>query len=261
MSEIDAKPPVESATSGNEETVLSEANAILQKRQKTNLSFVLVQIVDGRPPFSILHSAKLASVPNKGDLIRLPTSNSVSNFAVSFVNFDPMKDVQVTIGCVPWEDQASPGNANLQERMDNYIKSQGELFVKAETYAKAVILLGFAGIFGIWSFVRDYLSTDSANTSAILIGVSLLVYVSYTIGTVINTSIAQFRFNALPHETPSAFFAAVDALSVKQKAKSKGQARLWMIQIVLTTGFGYAGALLLLYNCVAKILSWPSFPK
>ena len=81
----------------------------------------------------------------------------------------------------------------FKERMENFVKSQLQLFESAQAYSNAIIA-GYAGFFGIWSLTKNNLTKNTVDVVAILIGLSLFIYVSWEIYGMILAPILHFSF-------------------------------------------------------------------
>jgi hypothetical protein len=194
----------------------------------------------------------------------IPIDGRSVPYRVSFANFNPLDNVaHVTLGCLPQDATSNPvvvADATLKQRMDDYIKSQLQLFDRAEAYSKALILAGYAGLFGVWSFAKDALTPRATEWVACLVGVSLLIYVTWEIVAMIYRVSVHSKFNMLIHKTPADFFQALDDFNREARSRMVRDIRAWRLTLGATVLFGYAGALLLLYNAAAKLFglfTWP----
>jgi hypothetical protein len=225
---------------------------------------VPVKVIDARPPFPLLWTLSLSAIPRPGDLINIGIKDQPVSYKVSFVNFDPYDNVaHVTLGCVP--NQIANGTTTenetaLKQRMEDFIKSQLQLFDKAESYSKALILLGFAGTFGVWNFAKDVMSARATATTATLVGSSLLIYISFEIIAMIYRAQLQHKFNKLIHNSPSDFFVALERYNTDRRLAMVRDFRAWAISLVATLFLGYVGVMLILYNCLAKLTGLPPWP-
>ncbi|MFC3088276.1 hypothetical protein [Tabrizicola soli] len=60
------------------------------------------------------------------------------------------------------------------------LANQAWVFDKAQTYNNFVVTLGYAGMFGIWSFVRDEMDPWDMKLIAVLLGSSLVMFMLWT---------------------------------------------------------------------------------
>ena len=223
-----------------------------------------IQVVSNDPPFENIATIFLHAMPCRGDDIFLPVFDNMAKFRVISVFFFPNREIQNVIGCIPVQrldtaPTAPPSDA--QNRKDEIIRFQEEAFKKSENFANIVVLLGFGGVFGIWSFEKDNLSQSASLYSALFIGAALIAYMIYTAFIIISSSVLYLRFNYFVSKNPADFFKAFDNFTAEQRRKAKSIAVLWFIQIIITVGCGFSGAFLLLYNIFAKLSGLPQFPK
>ncbi len=142
--------------------------------------FIPVKVVDGRSPFAPLATLTLTAVPRPGDLITIDLAGRRVSYKVEFVNFEPYDTTaHVTLGCSP--SQPTAVVQSDPAKISEFIQSQEQVFQKLEAYSKTIITLGYAGLFAIWAFVKDYLSLRAALTTALLVGFSLMVYIAWEV--------------------------------------------------------------------------------
>ncbi|MGO9772090.1 MAG: hypothetical protein ACLPSW_21590, partial [Roseiarcus sp.] len=152
------------------------------------------------------------------------------------------------------------GAADLKERMDNIVKAQLQLFERGQAFSNAMILAGYAGIFGLWSLTRGTLTANTIETVAILIGVSLIIYVSWEIYGMILRANSGFRFQKLIGKQPEEFFKLAAEYDIDQRAIGARAAVHWRFAVIPSIILAYAGALILIYNFTANLLGlrlWP----
>jgi hypothetical protein len=221
---------------------------------------VLVRLVDGRPPFPQLARYRLLAVPRPGDGIFIEVDGRRSPYRVSFVNFDPFNDINhITISCLPNDTRGAGGvnDANLKEKMDEYIETQHRFFERAEAYSKAILVAGYAGVFAIWGFARDVLSARATEWSAVLVGISLLLYITWEIAQMVSGTLRRYRFNLLVNNDPRDFFKTLANHKATERSMLIRDNRNWLIVLIPTVVFGYAGACVLLWNVAAKLIGSP----
>jgi hypothetical protein len=252
------------AADKSDAAVETAAAAIATKNRHENVSYILARLIDARSPFPLLDNFKLAALPRQGDLINVQTStSSLVGYRVQFINFNPYQEYQVTIGCLPPEEAPSPSGvsaAELKERMDNFVKSQLQVFERAQAYSNAMILAGYAGIFGIWSLTKDTLTKNTINVVAILIGISLILYVSWEIYGMILRANSSLRFQKLIGKQPAEFFKLASDYEADQRSIGARAAVHWRIAVIPSIVLGYVGALILIYNFAATLIGLRQWP-
>jgi hypothetical protein len=122
------------------------------------------------------------------------------------------------------------------------------VFEKAQAYSNALTLGGCAGIFAVWTFSRGVLTPRTTNAVIVLVGVSLILYLSWEIFGMIQRAAGAARFLVLVDKSPTDFFQIFG----QQEAETRRIARCafiaWKVVIIPTIITGYAGALLLIYT-------------
>jgi hypothetical protein len=146
--------------------------------------------------------------------------------------------------------------------MDQAVKSQIQIYEKAQAYSNAMMLLlaGYAGIFALWTFAKGALATKTTNAVIVLVGVSLILYVSWEIYGMIHRATVQAKFLALLDKTPNEFFQILGQQDVENRRIAGRYMVAWRIILVPTILTGYVGALMLLYNAAANIFGFTQWP-
>jgi hypothetical protein len=122
------------------------------------IPFIPVKVIDSRPPFAPLATLVLNVVPRPGDGITIDLAGRRVGYKVDFVNVDPYDAfAHVTLGCSPNQPAAASGQVD-PAKINEFIQSQDQAFQKLEAYSKTIIVLGYAGLFALWGFVKDHLS-------------------------------------------------------------------------------------------------------
>jgi hypothetical protein len=221
------------------------------------IPFVPVKVVDGRAPFAPLATLQLSVIPRPGDSITIDLAGRRVTYHVGFVSIDPYDPVaHVTLGCsapqpVTAEGQADPAKINA------FIQQQDQFFQKAEAYSKTIIALGYAGLFAVWSFVKDHLSHRAMVLTAALVGFSLIIYIAWEVYLMINRALLHDRFNKTLKANPADQAKAIgDYLEQARNSGIRGAA-IWKGVLVLTVLPGSAGAFVLLYNVFADLIGLP----
>lgn len=219
-----------------------------------------VKVVDARPPFAPLATLGLTTVPRAGDLITIDLAGRRVSYKVDFVSCEPYDNVaDVTLACLP-NQPATTSNQLDPAKVNEFIQSQDQAFQKLEAYSKTIIALGYAGLFGVWAYVRNVLSHRAIVATALLVGFSLLVYVVWEVGSMIQRTQLQHRFNRLLLNNPADQAKAISDYLVLIRADQTRAVSIWRVVLVLTVIPGFAGALILLYNILADLIGLPQRP-
>ena len=81
------------------------------------------------------------------------------------------------ISALKWFEQDD--KRKIQVIQDYQIKLLSALFDKATAYANLIIMAGYAGFFGLWSFTKDKLTPMQVFWSALFITISASVFVIF----------------------------------------------------------------------------------
>jgi hypothetical protein len=221
-----------------------------------------VLLVDSRQPYPELALFALDAIPRAGDLINIAINGKLVAYKVDFVNFNPFNErSQITLGCsFSVLGVAANQPIDLKERMDQVVKGQIQVYEKAQAYSNAMMLAGYAGIFALWTFAKGVLTTKTTNAVIVLIGFSLILYVSWEIVGMLQRAAGAAKFLALIEKAPTDFVQLLAKQEAEERRLSKHYILAWRIVVIPTIIAGYAGALLLTYNAAAGILGFTQWP-
>lgn len=222
-----------------------------QQRPSFAYPFIPVRVVDARSPFPLLDTIYLNSIPRPGDLITVNLSGRRASYRVDFVNFEPYDQAHITLGCLP-SQLATVGQID-PAKVNEFIQSQEQSFQKLEAYSKTIIALGYAGLFAIWGFVKDHLSHRAVLATAMLAGLSLIVYIGWEVGSMIHRTTIQLRFNRAIKDNPADQARAINDFLEQTRAGAVRGGRIWIVTQVFTVIPGFLAALILIYNVFAEL--------
>jgi hypothetical protein len=224
------------------------------------LAFTRVKVVDARPPNAPLATLPLNALPRPGDLITIDLAGRRVLYRVDFVNFNPYdNDAQVTLGCSP--NQPAPAGVQTDPaKVAEYIQRQEQIFQKLEAYSKTIIVLGYAGLFALWGFVKDHLSHRAIVWTAALVGSSLIVYIAWEVGLMVQRALFQHRFNQALKANPADWAKAINDFVEQTRAAEIRGTGWWLVILIFTVVPGFAGALILLYNVFAELIGLRAWP-
>jgi hypothetical protein len=212
------------------------------------------------PPFAPLATIWLTTVPRPGDLINIDFAGRRVGYKVVFVNFDPYdSDAQVTLGCSPDQPMIAGGQVD-PAKINEFIQQQEQIFQKLEAYSKTIIVLGYAGLFAVWGFVKDHLSHRAIVTTAALVGFSLIVYIASEIVWMTERPLLHVRLSKVVTARPGDQARAINDFVEQARTLQTRAPRSWWVILLLTVVPGFAGALILLYNALANLTGLPPLP-
>jgi hypothetical protein len=193
------------------------------------LAFIPVKVVDARPPFAPLATLTLSGVPRPGDGITIDLAGRRVYHRVDFVNFDPSDAVaHVTLGCSPNQPTTAGGQVD-PAKINEFIQRQDQIFQKLEAYSKTIIVLGYAGLFALWGFVKDHLSHRAVVTTAALVGFSLIVYIASEIVEMQLRGLLHHRFNKAAEASPADQAKAISDFIEQARTDQRRAAGRWRV--------------------------------
>jgi len=140
-----------------------------------------------------------------------------------------------------------------KEVIDGQIKLYGALYDKTIAYTNLLLAAGYAGVFGVWSFTRPYLTKRQSLSVASLVLASLTIFVFFEIWKGVVTGVATGRrakaiFGDDDQEAPEAE-VFIDRLRQFEVANTKDALRLskiWPLAWGASVLLGLAGVMVLL---------------
>lgn len=154
-------------------------------------------------------------------------------------------------------------NAREQERIaqaaiEAQVKVLSATFDKSAAYTNLIILAAYAGFFGLWQLTKDYLTKELALWSALLMLVSVVIFVAFE---VIKMVVIQHNFmdrvkvlkSPEVQRDPRALESAFQELGVVHERVLYHFMRFWVGALVATILTGMAAASLLGYAFIASL--------
>ena len=130
---------------------------------------------------------------------------------------------------------------------------QSTMFDKASTYTKLIMGLGYGGFFVVWSGTKPHLSPKLLVISALLVTVSLVLYIIFEVCQTMVVSYLSIEFTNTVNK-PSADVA--EALRIYKNKASRFTTPLllmWKIVFPVSVLMGLAGIGILIYAFVASL--------
>jgi hypothetical protein len=239
----------------------NEADKVEDKPVGDKDNRIPVLLVEAHEPFPELALFRLDAVPRPGDLINIAANGKLQPYNVNFVNFNAFNQrSQITVGCSFSAPTIANEAVQLKERMDQVVRAQTQMFEKAQAYSNAMMLAGYAGIFALWTFSKGSLTTKTTDAIILLVGVSLIFYVSWEIYGMIHRATVAAKFLALVDKAPNEFFQTLAREEVENRRIAGRYMVAWKIIIIPTILSAYVGAAILIYNAAASIFGFTQWP-
>jgi len=149
----------------------------------------------------------------------------------------------------------------LHDKIDQRLMgNQAILFDKSQAYMNFVVTLGYAGFFAIWNLIKDLMHPWDMKVVAILLGVSLIVFIAWTLTsmTFSTNSVRRLgnavRAEANDRETRLDSMIEAEYENLRQGLKLQ---RLWLPTFSICVLTGFAAGLLLLTLLFFDVIGQP----
>jgi hypothetical protein len=144
--------------------------------------------------------------------------------------------------------------------LDLKLEHAREVYGYAATYDNAIVLAGYAAFFGLWAGVNQDVTVECRDITAALIGVSLICYILWHIVQMLHRQaheLAKAGAFELHERDPVTLFRELDKLKEKWNRDWVKLLRLWNPLFLASIGFGFGGALVLVWNVTVRALGIP----
>ena len=121
-------------------------------------------------------------------------------------------------------------------------------------------MAGYAGLFGLWTFAKPVLTDKTTDVIGFLLGLSLFIYISWELYSMIVRANGAYKFVELVNKEPSDFFAKFGINEKHNQAMTARFALRWRLVVVSAGLLAYSGGLLLLYNILANLFRLSPWP-
>lgn len=154
----------------------------------------------------------------------------------------------------------------IEQQARRVLEVQKELVAHAmergQAYSRVILAGGYAGYFALWAFVRDYLGAWEALTSALLLALSLAVYIFYTAISNIWLAGKQNIDATLllrGEKDPASFLARWDEVQKKRQDAVIRASAVWRWVLFATIVPAALGTILLMYAMLERLV-WEVWP-
>lgn len=173
-----------------------------------------------------------------------------------------MAELPPTTGIVP--DSQNEGQQKLAAEFRNSIVDiQSKLFDKSAAYSNLIMVGGYAGAFTIWSYTKGELSHKGNVATALLLGLSLSVFIFFEIHKMVKSVLHYNEVRYLLNETlplPE-FFEKLNAIQKRNASRMLREGTVAAAACLAIGGVTSVAALaILFYNFLAVLLGWCLWP-
>ncbi len=222
------------------------------------------RIIHDKAPFIPLGTLSLVGVPRKGDNIGFTFNGSFHIPSVSWVSWHPghnEHDVEIAVDLLGAPDSGSADvKVDSQAELAKLVELNARIYEKADSHNNVMMLAGYAGIFAIWGFVKDFLSKNASLWISILLGFSLLLFVLFELISMYMRSRPALKFAKLPISNAEEYLAALPAFQSDMNRQVLAAVFVWRLLFYPTVLAGLSAAILLMLNVIRRLADYPSWP-
>jgi len=130
---------------------------------------------------------------------------------------------------------------------------QSVMVDKASTYTKLIMGLGYGGFFVVWSGTKPHLSPKLLVVSALLVTVSLVLYIIFEVCQTLIMSYLSIEFTNTMNKPSAEVSDALQTYRTKELRLNTRLGRIWKIVFPVSVLTGLAGFGILIYAFVASL--------
>jgi len=162
-------------------------------------------------------------------------------------------------------EEDNPEERAAKITTDLIVNMTSALFDKAAAYTSLIVVAGYAGMFSIWAFVSEFLSRAATIAVALLLALSLVVFVCYEIYKMILGATQMMGLSKLVNPPRSNVELLADfqtyEMERKRKSSTPRQIAIWVVSLSICVLSALAAVALLFYNLLASVIGWPAWPS
>ena len=132
-----------------------------------------------------------------------------------------------------------------------HASSMGTQIEQLKNYNSVVLAIGYAGFFGVWSFLQGFLPEKAHVLAAILVASSLIIFVFWEVCSTLVLSHSTIRHEEQRERNEN------QTESSLARFIHKAFLPVW----VITFALGFAGSILLYYNAIAALSGLEMWPR
>ncbi len=162
-----------------------------------------------------------------------------------------------------WLDKHEALKAHEEDNQDKLearlVALQSQLFDKAANYNNIVLTFGYAGFFAIWTFVKDAMHPWDMQLIAMLLGISLLVFISWTLKVALWNVKNNLKLSKVYQDEYEDLEQKLDAILRQEQEIAKRAIklqRLWGIAFTVSATSGFAAGLSLLFILASGVFDF-----
>ena len=153
---------------------------------------------------------------------------------------------------------AEAANKERERQASEHLDAQKEIvsyaFEKAQAYNRVVILGGYVGFFTAWGFVRTLLSDTLMIIAALLMTVSVAIFVFYSVYEMVTTSLQFMRDQRAVALEPIQFLERAKKREVERKDSVIRTYLVWVVVFFLSVAAALGAAGIFFYALVFALV-------
>lgn len=147
----------------------------------------------------------------------------------------------------------------IELAVDSYVRIVAGIYDKANTYTNLIMIAGYAGFFALWQMTKDYLGRKQTLSSALLMLISVVVFVVFEIYKAHYTSRILRRYQqALSRpENKIGLAAMVETMNTFERDERDSALHFvtfWNLSFWVTTITGLGAGVILVVAFVHRLL-------
>jgi hypothetical protein len=148
-----------------------------------------------------------------------------------------------------------PDDHELDRLRKFYIDIQSGLFSQSASYLNVVLAAGYVGAFTLWNLIRAQLTPVISNWVALLLSISLALYVGWTVFNMIWLALRRREYPVKLRGYKGIEFATrYEALEIEGQRTLFWYIPVWAVVISLAIATAFFALVLLMYNCAKNLL-------
>ena len=132
------------------------------------------------------------------------------------------------------------------------------MYDRSHTYNSIILVIGYAGFFGLWTLIRDHISSGQALWGALLISISLIALIFFETYKMIFSSwlIWTWQKNLIEIELGQHydFVERWNVFRAKLNTANLWHIRIWVIQLCIIIPTALAAAGVMLWAFISNLL-------
>ena len=144
--------------------------------------------------------------------------------------------------------------------VETHVKILTSSYDKATTYTNLVIVAGYAGLFALWHVTKEHLSRNQTLSAALLLLVSIIVFVLFEIYKAYYTSSSLLGYSQIVNRPENQNSLAklaseIERYRLEDQRRGIWFGKSWLVVFIVTTLTGLGSAVILLYAFVRALFA------